>query len=205
MTHTCIVVSPYFPPSMLAGVHRARHLAKHLPAAGWTPIVLCVDESYHEEQLDPGLAALVPASAELVKVSALSPRLCRPLGLGEISLRAWKPLRRTVMQLLYTRSVEAVLITGSPYYPMLLAGEIKRRFGVPVVLDFQDPWVSAWGAKQPRWSKSGLSHQLSVLLEPKALSASDFITSVSDTQNAEMRRATLGSTDAHGGDSDRRR
>ncbi len=43
-----LVVSPHFPPSTLAGVHRARHLAKHLPAAGWRPTVLCVDESHHQ-------------------------------------------------------------------------------------------------------------------------------------------------------------
>lgn len=186
MNRTCIIVSPYFPPSTLAGVHRARHLAKHLPAAGWTPIVLCVDEVYHEERLDRLLATLVPASLEVVKVAALSPRICRPLGFGEISLRAWRPLRRALFRLLATRPIGAVLITGSPYYPMLLTAEIKRRFGVPVVLDFQDPWVSAWGAKQPRLSKSGLEHQLSVLLEPKVVRAADFITSVSEIQNAEM-------------------
>lgn len=184
---TCIIVSPYFPPSTLAGVHRARHLAKHLPAAGWTPIVVCVDEAYHEEQLDPGLAALVPTSLEVVKVAALSPRVCRPLGLGEISLRAWRPLRRAVLRLLETRAVGTVLITGSPYYPMLLANEIKQRFGVPVVLDFQDPWVSAWSGTHSRWWKSSVSHRLSVMLEPRAVRAADFITSVSDRQNAEMR------------------
>ena len=186
MTRTCIIVSPYFPPSTLAGVHRARHLAKHLPAAGWTPIVVCVDEAYHEERLDPGLAGLVPATVEVVKVPALSARLCRPLGLGEISVRAWRPLRRTLFRLLETRPVGAVLITGSPYFPMLLAGEIKRRFGVPVVLDLQDPWVSAWGTQQPQLSKTGLAHRLSVLLEPRAVRAADFITSVSDTQNSEL-------------------
>jgi hypothetical protein len=186
VTRTSIIVSPYFPPSTLAGVHRARHLAKHLPAAGWNPIVVCVDEAYHEERLDPGLAALVPATVEVVKVRALPPRVCRPLGLGEISLRAWRPLRRAVLRLIETRPVGAVLITGSPYYPMLLAGEIRRRFRVPVVLDFQDPWVSAWGATLPRLSKGGVVDRLSTWLEPKALRAADFITSVSATQNEQM-------------------
>jgi hypothetical protein len=171
---------------MFAGVHRARHLAKHLPAAGWIPVVLCVDETYHEERLDPGLASLVPATVEVVKVSALSPRICRAFGIGEISLRAWRPLRHALVGLLATRPVGAVLITGSPYYPMLLSNEIRRRFGVPVVLDFQDPWVSAWGAKQSCLSKSGIAHKLSVLLEPKAVRAADFITSVSDRQNDEL-------------------
>jgi glycosyltransferase involved in cell wall biosynthesis len=183
---TCIIVSPYFPPSTLAGVHRARHLAKHLPETGWTPIIVAVDEAYHEERLDPGLSTLVPKSVEVVKVPALSPRLSRPFGIGEISLRAWLPLRRAVERLIEERPVEAVLITGSPYYPMLMASRIKRRFGVPVVLDFQDPWVSAWAATLPKFSKTGVAHRLAEWLEPKAVRGADFITSVSEQQNDDM-------------------
>ena len=183
---TVVIVSPYFPPSTLAGVHRARHLAKHLPEHGWTPIVLCVDEAFHEQQLDPELVRLVPDAVEIVKVPAMPARMTRLLGIGEISLRAWRPLRQALLQLLRSRSVDAVLITGSPFYPMLLAGMIKRRFGVPVVLDFQDPWVSDWGAAQHPFSKAGAAHRLALLLEPRALRHADFVTSVSDTQNAEM-------------------
>ena len=181
-----VLLSPYFPPSTLAGVHRARHLAKHLPAVGWQPIVLCVDEACHEERLDPGLAALVLSNVEITKVGAVPFRLTRLAGVGEISLRAWYPLRNTLCHLLSSRPISAVLITGSPYYPMLFAREIRRRFDVPVVLDFQDPWVSSWGAVQPALSKAGLAHRLATLLEPRALRAADFVTSVSDIQNAEM-------------------
>ena len=69
---------------------------------------------------------------------------------------------------------------------MLVAPSINRAFGVPVVLDFQDPWVSAWGASQPWNSKAGLSHRLAKALEPRALRSADFVTSVSDIQNAQM-------------------
>ena len=185
-SRTIVVVSPHFPPSSLAGVHRARHLAKHLPEAGWTPIVLCVDPTQHEELLDPTLAELVPKEIEVLKASALPARLTRTFGIGDVGLRSWTFLRQSLIRLLSTRRIGAVLITGSPYYPMLLAGEIRRRFGVPVVLDFQDPWVSSWGAEQPVMSKAGLTHRLAVLLEPRALRAASFITSVSDTQNADM-------------------
>jgi hypothetical protein len=58
--------------------------------------------------------------------------------------------------------------------------------GVPIVLDFQDPWVSAWGATQPVLSKAGLSHWIATTLEPRALHCADFVTSVSDIQNTEM-------------------
>ena len=183
---TVVIVSPFFPPSTLAGVHRARHLAKHLPAVGWTPIVLCVDERHHEQPLDHALAALVPEYVQIVKTAALPTRLTRGLGFSDISLRGWRPLRRALIRLLQTRPVGAVLITGSPFYPMLFASVIRRRFGVPVVLDFQDPWVSAWGAAQPYLSKAGLAHKLAAVLEPRALRGSDFVISVSDTQNKEM-------------------
>jgi hypothetical protein len=181
-----VLLSPYFPPSTLAGVHRARHLAKHLPAAGWEPIVLCVDETNDEQRLDHALAALVPERVQTVRVGALPARFTRPFGIGEISLRAWGPLRRALFQLLETQRINVVLITGAPFYPMLLTPAIKRRFGVPVILDFQDPWVSAWGAAQPMLSKPGLSHALATWLEPRAVRSADFLTSVSDTQNAEM-------------------
>src|SRR5262245_21444787 len=81
---TVVIVSPFFPPSTLAGVHRARHLAKHLPAVGWTPIILCVDEKCHEQDLDSALCALVPEQVQIVKTTALPARLTRGLGFGDI-------------------------------------------------------------------------------------------------------------------------
>jgi hypothetical protein len=181
-----LILSPYFPPSTLAGVHRARHLAKHLPAWGWWPTVVCVDQAFHEQRLDPLLARLVPASANLVNVAAIPASITRVLGVGEISLRAWMPMRNAVQRLLSTRRFGAVLITGSPFYPMLFAPWIRRRFGIPVVLDFQDPWVSGWGARQSALSKAGVSHWLARQLEPRALRGTAHVTSVSETQNDEM-------------------
>lgn len=183
---TCVIVSPYFPPSTLAGVHRARHLAKHLPAAGWKPIVLCVDEDQQEERLDPALAKLVPSSVEVVKVGAFPAGATRRLGFGDLSLRAWGHLRKGLFDILDARPVDVVLITGAPYYPMLLGRAVKRRHNVPVVVDFQDPWVCAWGARQRKLSKAGLSHLLATLFEARVLRHADFVTSVSEVQNAEM-------------------
>src|SRR5258706_13041764 len=182
---TVIIVSPHFPPSMLAGVHRARHLAKHLPAAGWRSLVITVHERHHSEKLDPALAGLVPPTARITKPGALPPRLTRTFGIGDIGIRAYGSLRSAVLRAIETERPDAALITGAPFYPMLLAPEIRRR-GVPVVLDFQDPWVSAWGAQQPRPTKAGLAHALAKRLEPVALRAANAITSVSDIQNDEM-------------------
>jgi hypothetical protein len=145
-----------------------------------------VDEAYHEQRLDPALAKLVPESVEVIKVGAVPARVSRLAGVGDIALRAYPHLARGIRKILSRQDVDVVMITGSPYYPMLLAPMVKREFGASVVLDFQDPWVSAWGAAQPRWSKRGASHALAVRLEPVALKSADFITSVSEQQNVEM-------------------
>ncbi len=191
-----LIVSPYFPPSTLAGVHRARHLAKHLPATGWRPIILCVNESQHEERLDSELARMLPQGLEIVKVNAWPVSRTRRAGIGDIGLRAFPHLRAGLKKTMVSYKPDVVFFTGSPFYPMLLARMVKQRFGLPVVLDFQDPWVSRWGQGRSLFSKSGLSHALARMLEPIAIRSADFITSVSETQNAQLleRYPSLGKT-----------
>ena len=180
-----LIISPHFPPSSLAGVHRARLLAKHLPAVGWQPTIICIDEACLEERIDPLLEATVPSGTEIIKARAISSSITRLFGVGDIGLRGWFSIRRQIKYLTSKRRYHAALITGAPFYPMLLAGFLRER-GVPVVLDFQDPWVSEWGANQPLFTKAGLSHQLGRLLEPIALRSASYVTSVSHRQNIDM-------------------
>ena len=186
MIRTVLILSPCFPPSTLAGVHRARHLAKHLPAHGWRPIVVRADDRCYTEPGDPELAALVPPGVEQVRTGALPAGLCRLFGLGDIGLRGYLHFERAIDRLIVARRPDAVFITGSPFYPLLMANRIKHRHGVPVVLDFQDPWVSARSASRALGSKAWLSHRLAIGLEPLAIRDAEFITSVSDIQNDEM-------------------
>lgn len=159
-----------------------RHLSKHLKHVGWRPIVLCVHEAYHEEKLEPALARLVPTDVEVIKVAALPIEITRRLGIGDLSLRAHSSLRRKIFEILSGQKIDVVCITGAPYYPMLFADEIKRRHKIPVILDFQDPWVSAWGGSQPILSKRGLSHRLATHFEPRAMRSASGVTCVSHAQ-----------------------
>lgn len=183
----CLIVSPHFPPSTVAGVHRARHLGKHLAAHGWEPAVIAVDPAQHVEPQDQELRRLVPSDLRIIETGALPVRLTAPFGLkGEIGLRGFFHLRAAIAAEIAARPPEVVLITGSPFYPMLLAGWIKRRWAIPVVLDLQDPWASNEGAGRRRWSKGWFAHRLAVALEPRALRGANWITSVSERQNADL-------------------
>jgi hypothetical protein len=181
-----LIVSPYFPPSTVAGVHRARHLSTHLPAVGWEPTVLCVDEAYHSERLDPELTKLVPANTNIVKVRALPASQMRYLGIGDIGIRGLLYLSRAIQKVVTAKKIDVVMFTGSPFYPFLLARKVKRQLRRPVLLDFQDPWVSNWGASRTPLTKAWAAHQLAKWLEPIAVNNADFITSVSERQNREF-------------------
>jgi glycosyltransferase involved in cell wall biosynthesis len=142
---------------------------------------------YHIERLDPGLAALVSADAPITKVGAMPVALTRFFGVaGDIGLRGLAHIRAAIKAEMAADQPDIVMITGSPYYPMLLTGWIERCWRVPVVLDFQDPWVTPVGATAKAGSKSWLAHQLAVRFEPKAVKHAAFITSVSDQQNEEL-------------------
>ena len=86
LERTVAIVSPHFPPSNLAGVHRARLLGQHLPEFGWRPIIVTTHWRYYEEALDWGLASLVDPALEIIRTPAAPTRPVRLV--GDIGIRA---------------------------------------------------------------------------------------------------------------------
>jgi len=179
------MISPHFPPDSSAGTHRVRLLAPHLASYGWTPTVLTVDEQDYEGRIDPELGALVPPSLEVVRTRAIPAHVTRRFGLGDLGLRALPGLRRAAWSLHRARSFDALFITIYPTYPAMLGPLFKRRFDVPFILDYQDPWVSAWGSEVGGGhggavdAKSRATRELARRLEPCVLKAADAVTAVS--------------------------
>jgi hypothetical protein len=179
------MVSPHFPPDSNAGTHRVRLLAPRLHEHGWLPTVVSVDPRDYEGRLDASLAAMVPVDLDVVRCRALPAAVTRTLGVGDLGLRSLPGLYRTCARLLAERRYDALFITIYPAYPALLGPILKRRYGVPFVLDYQDPWVGEWGLSvgpgpggRPNL-KSRLSRLVAQTLEPQVTRAVDAITAVS--------------------------
>lgn len=187
-----LMVSPHFPPDTNAATHRVRLLAPHLPARGWEPTVVTIDPRDYEGRLDPALAELVPPSLRVVHARAWPVRVTRRLGIGDLGLRAFTGLLGTCARLLSRESFDALFVTIYPAYPALLGPWLKRRFGIPFVLDYQDPWVGAWGETvgggrggRPDL-KSRLSRAIARRLEPRVVRAADAITAVSSATYEQL-------------------
>src|SRR5438309_2948433 len=140
-----LMVSPHFPPDRPAATHRVRLLAPYLPLFGWEPTVLTVDPRDYEGRLDAVLADSVPRAVRLVRARAWPARVTRQLGIGDLGLRAFPGLRRTAYRAVRAEHFDVTFVTIHPTYPALLGPMLKRKFGLPFVLDYQDPWVGAWG------------------------------------------------------------
>jgi len=180
-----LIVSPHFPPDRTAGTHRARLLAPRLREHGWEPTVLAVDPADGDGPIDAALAESMPEGLRVLRSRAWPLRLTRPIGIGDLGLRAFDHLWRDAAALLSRERFDVVFITIYPTYPALLGPYLKRRFGVPFVLDYQDPWVGEWGrtvgagTNGTADAKSRASRWLATRLEPIALRAADGVTAVS--------------------------
>src|ERR1051326_884290 len=180
-----LMVSPHFPPDTGAATHRVRLLAPHLAKYDWEPTVLTVQPSSYEGRLDHELMDLVPTSLRVIRCGAWSPRCTRRFGFGDLGLRAFWGLYRSCAELLNQENFDLLFITIYPTYPALLGPLMYRRFGVPYVLDYQDPWVGAWGLEVgsgPNGKadlKSRASRWVATQLEPIALRHAGAITAVS--------------------------
>lgn len=179
------MISPYFPPETGAATHRVRLVAPHLARFGWEPTVLTVDARDYEGRLDPDLLSLVPKDLRVERARAWSAARTRRLGIGDLGIRSFAGLLRRAQDLLRQEGFDALFITIFPAYSSLLGPLLKRRHRIPFVLDFIDPWVSAWGKEvgggrdgRPDF-KSRMSRWLALALEPRVLRHVDAITTVS--------------------------
>jgi glycosyltransferase involved in cell wall biosynthesis len=189
-----LILSPHFPPDGNAGAHRVRLLAPHLASYGWQPTIVAVDPRDYEGRLDPELSELVPKSLRVVRCRAWSAKWTRRLGIGDLGLRSLRGLYKTCRSLLASEKFDIVFITTLPSYPAMLGPILKKKFGARFVLDFQDPWVGAWGltvgpsaSGRPNL-KSRLSRIAARALEMMTLGSADAITAVSPGTYHEIQQ-----------------
>lgn len=173
-----LIISPHFPPSNLAGVHRARLFARHLPQFGWEPVILTVHEDYYEESLDINLLALIPDKLRIEKVKALP--VTRPRLIGDIGLRGFFQLYARGKQLLRQEKFDFLYIHIPSFYAALLGRLLHASTGIPYGIDYIDPWVHVFPGSEKKFSRHWWSMQLAKLLEPVAVKKAVLITGVAE-------------------------
>ena len=173
-----LIITPHYPPSNLAAVHRSRLFAQHLPALGWEPVILTVDEKYYEEELDWELHKLIPTSQRIVKVNAL--KVGKPRLIGDIGLRAFFQLRKRALEIIKSEKIDFIYIPIPSFYTALLGPYLHKKTGIKYGIDYIDPWVHQFPGSEQIFSRHWFSTQLARFLEPIAVKHASLITGVSE-------------------------
>jgi len=131
----------------------------HFAACGWDVRVLAIRPDEMELPEDSLLSETVPAEITVRRVGALPLAWGRRIGLGASGLRALPHLARAGAR--WIREWQPHLVYFSTtQFPVTALGRVwRRQFGVPYVVDMQDPWVTGTRSVIPS-QRSGLKHRM---------------------------------------------
>ncbi|MEO5931601.1 MAG: glycosyltransferase [Candidatus Kapaibacterium sp.] len=158
-----LVIAYYYPPMGLSGVLRIAKFTKYLRNYGWEPTVLTVgdvgyfayDYSLLEEVLEAGVKIERTGTLDPLRLFRRKGTIKMPpdgrrrmlSGLTHVFLQpdnkiGWKryALKRA-LELAKHEHFDAILATAPPFTSFLIGQELQKRLGIPLVVDYRDPWL----------------------------------------------------------------
>jgi glycosyltransferase involved in cell wall biosynthesis len=158
-----LMIAYYFPPMGLSGVQRTAKFAKYLPQYGWKPTVLTIDPYGYYAFDDSLLHEIEEAGVQIIRtgvrdVSKLfkkktvirmpSERKRKVMQfIGDFffipdTKRAWKSIAVDAGEQLLTQNhFDLIFATAPPNTDFLIGMELKRKFKIPLVVDYRDSWT----------------------------------------------------------------
>ena len=177
-----LIVSPHFPPVDFPDMHRVRVSLPYFREFDWNATILAVSPRFVEGSLEPRFADYLPAGVPIIRTPALPVRWTRMAGLGNLGLRAFPFLYAAGNRLMARGSFDLIYFSTTVFTAIPLGRIWKRRFGIPFVVDMQDPWVNDYYDRHPsvpRPPKHQIASRLHRLLEPWSMPAADGLIAVS--------------------------
>jgi len=158
-----LYIAYYFPPLGLSGVQRTLKFVKYLPSYGWKPTVLTVGPTGYYAFDESLLREVEEAQVDVIRTGSLDVNRMmkgkRPVRMPSEGLRkilqffgdlflipdskiGWKRKAvKAASELLRTKHFDAIVATAPPQTDFLIGTILKKRFKVPLVLDYRDAWL----------------------------------------------------------------
>jgi glycosyltransferase involved in cell wall biosynthesis len=208
-----LVLCYFYPPLAGGGVHRVLGFTRHLPAHGWNCTVVCagtedywvVDETLLAHVPAGTEVVRVPGGSALsawlklrrgdrgrrpgrlyAGLRALSDWLLVPDPYAGWAGRAAAATARLLAPKpggIRSGAFDAMLSSSPPDSVHLAALRLRRRFALPWVVDFRDPWMGLWLRRPPTtWHRAR-----QVALEREVLLGADVVLAASETHARMLR------------------
>jgi glycosyltransferase involved in cell wall biosynthesis len=154
MSKSLLFLSYLFPPRGGAGVQRSLKFAKYLPQYRWRPLIVAnggTAEDNVTKIQDPTLLKDLPVDTVVRYTSLTDGERRRYYGgpakgrrrLAATDPMGWwvEPAVRTALELAREHEPRAIFVTMSPFTAAEAGIRLKRRLGLPLILDLRDPWA----------------------------------------------------------------
>jgi len=166
-----LVVAYYFPPMGLSGVQRTLKFVKYMSNYGWEPTVITTgnvgyfahDDSLKSEAENSNIKIIRVGGKEpnalLSKFGTIKPprESIRKL-LNRISQTIFFPDNKNswskrayqkVIELISKEHFDAIYVTAPPFSSFYYLRKIKKKFDVPIMVDYRDLWYGSYFAFYP--------------------------------------------------------
>ena len=178
MKHALIVAFHFPPEASSSGVLRTLKYARYLEEYGWRVTVITLKRSAYLIT-DPKLEEQIPKSAHVVRTRyinvkrhlAIRGRYPAILAVPD-TWSGWWPWAVTAGNAAIARERPDIIYSTSPHATAhLIAGHLARRWKLPWVVDFRDPWFE----DPPEPDTPAIVHWFARRLEAKVVARADHI------------------------------
>jgi hypothetical protein len=145
-----LIISPNFPPVNAADMHRVRQSLEFFPGMGWQATVVAVEPGYVEMSEDPILLDTIPGDATVIRIRAFDPKYTRKIGLGNLGYRSLWFYYKTCNKLIRQHEYDLIYFSTTAFPVMILGRYWKQKFGIPFIIDMQDPWRNDFYLDKPK-------------------------------------------------------
>jgi len=176
-----LIVTPHWPPLVYPDMHRARMALPYLAESGWQALVLSVNPAAQGGVEEPALVQTIPPETRQWQAGAIPRAWTTVLGIGHGGWRSLISLYRLGCKIIEKEKPELLFFSTTLFPAMILGPLWGKKYGVPYVLDYQDPWVFKRPSEPLSLGsvKTLLSRALDQRIEPYVLRKVAHIISVS--------------------------
>jgi len=131
-------------------MQRVRTSLPYFKQYGWDAEVVCVDEKHANMVQDELLLQSLPPGQVIYKVSALPIKWTSKIGFGSLGFRSFWFYLRKVNSLLRKNKYDLIYFSTTQFPVCALGAYWRNKFGIPYVIDMQDPWYSDYYRSKPK-------------------------------------------------------
>lgn len=166
-----LVIAYYFPPLGLSGVQRTLKFVKYMTSHGWQPTVITTGNiAYyaHDGSLQNELDKI---DIKVIRTSSFDPNavlskfgtikmpnekirkvlniLNQSIFIPDNKISWSKKVFKTASEVLSQEKFDTIFVSAPPFSAFKMSAKLKKKFDIPLVVDYRDLWYKSYFAFYP--------------------------------------------------------